>query len=290
MVCYICLQHNDHNVVSSSLETHEIILKYSNLFDFDQLLISTQIGSIEEIHVNITYLLSLCEHGDLHLRGACASLLATLIQTTIHLLLNNVHLYQLIHKTVQGIKLLEDSIQHTTSSCILAKVSLAQLMDDIDFRILTYLEQQLKQQYPDIRAAILDLHVQLLLIRHFIYCIAEFLVMLSHDTLHSKQVIKIQDLIKHYDSLLASGHEPETHALTALEPVLYDFFSFIVNSVQIEDDKWERLSRQIVDLLLAHLQSQNDVLSSVNETRDETFSATLLRVLHDVILRILTNT
>ncbi|CAF5145235.1 unnamed protein product, partial [Rotaria sp. Silwood1] len=48
--------------------------------------------------------------------------------------------------------------------------------------------------------------------------------MLSHDTLHSKQVIKIQDLIKHYDSLLASGHEPKTHALAALEPVLYDFF------------------------------------------------------------------
>ncbi|CAF1383459.1 unnamed protein product [Rotaria sp. Silwood1] len=29
--------------------------------------------------------------------------------------------------------------------------------------------------------------------------------MLSHDTLHSKRVIKIQDLIKHYDSLLAIG-------------------------------------------------------------------------------------
>ncbi|CAF5114592.1 unnamed protein product, partial [Rotaria sp. Silwood1] len=29
--------------------------------------------------------------------------------------------------------------------------ALAQLIDDIDFRILTYLEQQLKQQYPDIR-------------------------------------------------------------------------------------------------------------------------------------------
>ncbi|CAF5171994.1 unnamed protein product, partial [Rotaria sp. Silwood1] len=27
----------------------------------------------------ITYLLSLCEHGDLHLRGACANLPATLI-------------------------------------------------------------------------------------------------------------------------------------------------------------------------------------------------------------------
>ncbi|CAF5054648.1 unnamed protein product, partial [Rotaria sp. Silwood1] len=29
--------------------------------------------------------------------------------------------------------------------------ALAQLMNDIDFRTLTYLEQQLKQQYPDIR-------------------------------------------------------------------------------------------------------------------------------------------
>ncbi|CAF4570101.1 unnamed protein product [Rotaria sp. Silwood1] len=35
---------------------------------------------------NITYLLSLCEYGDLHLRGACANLLITLIQITNHLL------------------------------------------------------------------------------------------------------------------------------------------------------------------------------------------------------------
>ncbi len=52
MVCYLCLQHNDHNVVSSSLETLEIILKYSNLFDFDQLLISIDINSIEETRVS----------------------------------------------------------------------------------------------------------------------------------------------------------------------------------------------------------------------------------------------
>ncbi|CAF1348979.1 unnamed protein product [Rotaria sp. Silwood1] len=231
------------------------LLRYSNLFDFDQLLISTQIGSIEETsffiwvffsktiaystYQHITYLLSLCEHSDLHLRGACANLVVTLIQTTIHLLtlsslsnsfINQCSLVSTDSKdssshafTIIGIKLLEDSIQHTTSSCTFAQVSLAQFIDDIDFRILTYLEQQLKQQYPDIRvrqaiastftnlkiyintnesdfqAAVLDLLVQLLLIRHFIYCIAEFLVMLSHDTLHSKQVIKIQDLIKHYD-------------------------------------------------------------------------------------------
>jgi hypothetical protein len=46
---------------------------------------------------------------------------------------------------------------------------------------------------------------------YFISRMAEFLVMLSHDTVHSKQVIKVQDLIKHCDLLLASEHEPETH-------------------------------------------------------------------------------
>ncbi len=52
IVCYLCLQHNDHNVVSSSLETLEIIFKYSNLFDFDQLLISTDNNSIEDTRVS----------------------------------------------------------------------------------------------------------------------------------------------------------------------------------------------------------------------------------------------
>ena len=35
--------------------------------------------------------------------------------------------------------------------CVYIKqIALAQLIDDIDFRILTYLEQQLQQQYLDI--------------------------------------------------------------------------------------------------------------------------------------------
>ncbi|CAF5072656.1 unnamed protein product, partial [Rotaria sp. Silwood1] len=72
------------------------------------------------------------------------------------------------------------------------------------------LKKYINTNESDFQAAILDVLVQLLLIRHFIYCIAEFLVMLPHDTLHSKQVIKVQDLIKHYDSSLASEHEPET--------------------------------------------------------------------------------
>ncbi|CAF5036182.1 unnamed protein product, partial [Rotaria sp. Silwood1] len=359
----------------------------------------------------ITYLLSLCEHGDLHLRGACTNLLVTLIQTTIHLLtlsslsnsFNNSFFNQcsLVSTnsqdssshafTIIGIELLEDSIQHSTSSCVLAKVG---CLEDIyvlsNVLRSTTIRSFFHNQYDKLRLFInffkhpFILHylnnlifskndkgssttsntdkdkkvnrTQLAIVSsssaerkssnvssqvssnnslanihtisiqqpiiYFIWftlcinilfcCIAEYLVMLSHDTLHSKQVIKVQDLIKHYDSLLASGHEPETHV--------------IVNSVGIEDDKWNRLSRQSVDVLLVHLQSQdqslldiystqltlfdvvlsielrsidpfviafralNDILSSVNGTRDETFSVTLLRILHDVILRILTNT
>ncbi|CAF5092823.1 unnamed protein product, partial [Rotaria sp. Silwood1] len=93
------------------------------------------------------------------------------------------------------------------------------------------LKKYINTNESDFQAAVLDLLVQLLLIRHFIYCSAEFLIMLLHDTLHSKQVIKVQDLIKHYDSLLVSGHEPEIHTLAVLEPVLYDFF--LVQVMQI---------------------------------------------------------
>lgn len=53
MVCYLCLHHPDHNVVSSSLETLEILLKYSHLFDLDQLLLATNVNaSISETRVS----------------------------------------------------------------------------------------------------------------------------------------------------------------------------------------------------------------------------------------------
>ncbi|CAF0989463.1 unnamed protein product [Didymodactylos carnosus] len=125
---------------------------------------------------------------------------------------------------------------------------------------------------------------------YFIECIFEFLVMLSHDSLHSKQVIKIQDLNKHTDSVLASGNNPQTHALTALEPVVIDLFlvrykndnkeleaqrmvivqtllklvrykkalqllTLILESVKSETEKWKKLSRQIIDILLINMQS-----------------------------------
>lgn len=75
----------------------------------------------------------------------------------------------------------------------------------------------------------------------FISHVAEFLVLLSNENVHSKQVVKIQDMIKHSDLLLAGGHQPELFgsidekknenfrnfsfsALSALEPLVYDLF------------------------------------------------------------------
>ncbi|CAF1335107.1 unnamed protein product, partial [Rotaria sp. Silwood1] len=193
----------------------------------------------------ITYLLSLCEHGDLHLRGACASLLATLIQTTIHLLLNNVHLYQLIHKTVQGIKLLEDSIQHTTSSYILAKISLAQFIDDIDFRILTYLEQQQKQLK------------QYILIYVFVKQLLRLLLNLSNLS-KRKNVLKVAQMIQNQTLL----------DIYSTQLTLFD----VVSSVALRS----------IDPFVIAFRALNDVLLSVDGTRDETFSADTCTYVHNL--------
>ncbi|CAF5004174.1 unnamed protein product, partial [Rotaria sp. Silwood1] len=128
---------------------------------------------------------------------------------------------------------------------------------------------------------------------HFIYHISEFLVMLAHDILHSKQFIK------------------------ALQ-----WLTIIVDSVRNEDDKWKRFSRQIVNVFLIHLQSHVTIGSitfgyifyTINtiwcciicELRPTDpfvvafrvlangnirgYQLALLRILHDVLLRILTNT
>ncbi|CAF1277551.1 unnamed protein product [Adineta ricciae] len=222
--------------------------------------------------------------------------------------------------------------------------------------VILSLKKYVNSNETEFQAAVLDLLVQLLLLRvnyslldadehflthitnqlemieetiagydvspHFIYRIAEFLMMLSHDTLHSKQVIKVQDLIKHCDSLLASGHEPETHALAALEPVVYDLFlvrlktdnkeleaqrmvivqtllklvrynkalqllTVILDSVRSEVDKWKRLSRQIVDIVLVHLQSNISISSSKTHPLLDIYSTqlTLFDVVSSVALR-----
>ncbi|CAF3350930.1 unnamed protein product [Rotaria sp. Silwood2] len=192
MICYICLQHNDHNVVSSSLERLEIILKLSNLFDFDQLLISTQIGSVEEtcvsqtlqtvystyqrsfIEINEEYNILLNKMNDEfdstqminnEKRTSAAKLVNQLyffpiryilkmngtiksddesrinvkcaIPTCLIFIKNLVNLIILL-KVLHLLSLREHGDLHLHDAC----VALAQFINDIDFQILTYLEQQ----------------------------------------------------------------------------------------------------------------------------------------------------
>ncbi|CAF1359416.1 unnamed protein product, partial [Rotaria sp. Silwood1] len=108
---------------------------------------------------------------------------------------------------------------------------------------------------------------------HFIYCIAEFLVMLSHETFHSKQVIKVQDLIKHYDSLLTSGHEPETHdtssnnlftnieRLSTCDLLSYGQLSYdtILTSIQNDNLTQKVISISLEKLLIVGQYPKNDI-------------------------------
>ena len=61
----------------------------------------------------------------------------------------------------------------------------------------------------------------------FISHVAEFLVILSNESVHSKQVVKIEDMIKHCDLLLASGHEPEVYGeISMMMMQRIEFISF----------------------------------------------------------------
>lgn len=123
--------------------------------------------------------------------------------------------------------------------------------------------------------------------------IFHFLVLLSYERYHSKTIIGMPKIIQLCDGLMASGQDPITHAIPALQPIVVDLFAFrgTVNKVDIGkeletqrevvvsmlfrlvhyhqvldlfslvlqhchkdgEDKWKRLSRQIVDVLLPML-------------------------------------
>ncbi|CAF4133009.1 unnamed protein product [Rotaria sordida] len=57
---------------------------------------------------------------------------------------------------------------------------------------------------------------------HFIYSIAKFLVMLSHDTLHSKQVIHLNN----FEKILNDFHQSSIH-----DEIVYhlDTFSYLTS-------------------------------------------------------------
>ncbi|XP_058157313.1 huntingtin isoform X2 [Dasypus novemcinctus] len=122
-----------------------------------------------------------------------------------------------------------------------------------------------------------------------------FLVLLSYERYHSKQIIGIPKIIQLCDGIMASGRKAVTHAIPALQPIVHDLFvlrgtnkadagkeletqkevvvsmllrlipyhqvleMFILVLQQCHkenEDKWKRLSRQIADMILPMLARQ----------------------------------
>ncbi|XP_034058292.1 huntingtin isoform X3 [Gymnodraco acuticeps] len=128
-----------------------------------------------------------------------------------------------------------------------------------------------------------------------------FLVLLSYERYHSKQIISIPKIIQLCDGIMASGRKAVTHAIPALQPIVHDLFvlrgsnkadagkeletqkevvvSMLLRLVQHHqvlemfilvlqqchkenEDKWKRLSRQIADVILPMISKQQMHLDS----------------------------
>ncbi|GFR89453.1 huntingtin [Elysia marginata] len=125
--------------------------------------------------------------------------------------------------------------------------------------------------------------------------IFQFLVMLSYEKFHSKSIIDMPRIIHRCDGIMASGLQPTTHAIPALKPVVYDLFllrgtvksevgkdletqrevvvSMLLRLVQYHqaldmfvlvlqqchresEERWKRLSRQVMDVVLPAMSKQ----------------------------------
>ncbi|XP_005093645.2 huntingtin [Aplysia californica] len=131
--------------------------------------------------------------------------------------------------------------------------------------------------------------------------IFQFLVMLSYEKFHSKSIIDMPRIIHRCDGIMASGLQPTTHAIPALRPVVYELFllrgtvksevgkdletqrevvvSMLLRLVQYyqavdmfvlvlqqchreSEERWKRLSRQVMDVVLPALAKQTMNLCS----------------------------
>ncbi|CAF1223983.1 unnamed protein product [Rotaria sp. Silwood1] len=117
---------------------------------------------------------------------------------------------------------------------------------------------------------------------------------LSHGTLHSQQIIKGQSLLDMSSIQLTLFNVVSLVELPPSDPFVVAFRALDINRQTI--NRWLMNMNMILRCLVqnstedAKLTQWNDVVSSVNLTRDEMFSVALLHILHDVVLQILTNT
>ncbi|KAL5022595.1 hypothetical protein ScPMuIL_001750 [Solemya velum] len=131
--------------------------------------------------------------------------------------------------------------------------------------------------------------------------IFNFLVMLSYEKYHSKSIISMPKIIQLCDGIMASGLNPTTHAIAAVQTIVHDLFllrgasktdiskdletqrevlvSMLLRLIQYyqaldmfvivlqqchreSEERWKRLSRQVIDVVLPVMGRQQINLDS----------------------------
>ncbi|KAL8615828.1 hypothetical protein ACOMHN_048536 [Nucella lapillus] len=82
--------------------------------------------------------------------------------------------------------------------------------------------------------------------------IFQFLVMLSYEKYHSKPIIDMPRIIHRCDGIMASGLQPDTHAIPALQPIMYDLF-LLRGTARSDVSKELETQREVVVSMLLRL-------------------------------------
>ncbi|XP_076265784.1 huntingtin isoform X2 [Rhynchophorus ferrugineus] len=92
--------------------------------------------------------------------------------------------------------------------------------------------------------------------------IFKFLVHLSYSKQHSRNIISIPEIIQLCDGLMASGQDPKTHYIPALEPIVQDVF-LIRNRSNTTDVKELETTREVILSMLLRLLEYREVIKLV---------------------------
>uniref|UniRef100_A0A8C4GS94 Huntingtin n=1 Tax=Dicentrarchus labrax TaxID=13489 RepID=A0A8C4GS94_DICLA len=86
-----------------------------------------------------------------------------------------------------------------------------------------------------------------------------FLVLLSYERYHSKQIISIPKIIQLCDGIMASGRKAVTHAIPALQPIVHDLF-VLRGSNKADAGKELDTQKEVVVSMLLRLVQYHQVL------------------------------
>ncbi|ETE61475.1 Huntingtin, partial [Ophiophagus hannah] len=90
-----------------------------------------------------------------------------------------------------------------------------------------------------------------------------FLVLLSYERYHSKQIIGIPKIIQLCDGIMASGRKAVTHAIPALQPIVHDLFILRGANKADAGKELETQKEVVVSMLLRLIQYHQASVSTV---------------------------